>query len=56
MKYEHVNTAKEIEEVLEYFFEDVECSIFGITKYMSLYHFYACHGPRLEACREFIKS
>jgi len=53
MKHEHVNTAREIEEVLEFFFEDVECKVFGLTKSISLFHFYVCSNPRKEKCREF---
>ena len=52
MKHEHVNTAKEIEEVLRFFFDTVECSVLGLAKSMSLYQFYACHNPRTEKCRE----
>ena len=50
MKHEHVNTAREIEEVLGFFFEDVECRVFGLTKSISLYRFYVCSNPRGEEC------
>jgi hypothetical protein len=53
MKHEHVNTAREIEEVLGFFFENVECKVFGLTRSISLYRFYACSNPRREKCREF---
>ena len=53
MKHEHVNTAKEIEEVLEFFFEDIECNIFGLSKTISLYEFYTCSNPRSKKCREY---
>jgi len=53
LKYEHVNTAKEIEEVLEYFFKNVNCEVFGLSKSVSFYRFYVCSNPRLEKCREF---
>jgi hypothetical protein len=53
MKYEHVNTAKEIEEVLEFFFKDVECKIFGLSKSISLYQFYTCSNPRSKKCLEY---
>lgn len=53
MKHEHVNTAKEIEEVLRFFFEDVEYKVFGLTKSISLYQFYACSNPRKEQCLEY---
>lgn len=56
MKHEHVNTAKEIEEVLDYFFERMDCKVFGLSRAISLYRFYECHGPRIERCRAFAKT
>lgn len=53
MKHEHVNSAREIEEVLRFFFENVECSCFGLAKSVSLYQFFACRDPKLERCREY---
>jgi len=53
MKHEHVNTAKEVEEVLVYFFSDVKCKVFGMSKSISLYRYYECNNPRIERCREF---
>ncbi len=50
MRYEHVNTATEIEDVLHYFFRRVTCSVFGISKSLSFYQFYACSNPNLERC------
>jgi hypothetical protein len=48
MKHEHVNTAKEIGEVLEYFFEDVKCKVFGLTKSFAFYRYYECRKPNLK--------
>lgn len=48
MKYHHVNTAQEIEEVLNYFFESTKCSVFGISKGLAFYRFYDCCGPRYD--------
>ena len=53
MKHEHVNTAREIREVLEFFFADVKSSAFGIAKAVSLYQFYECKHPRRDRCREY---
>lgn len=36
MKYEHVNTAEEIEQILEYFFSEVSCKVFGLSKEISI--------------------
>ena len=56
MKHEHVNTAKEIEEVLEYFFKEIKCKVFGLTKSISLYRYYECRNPRVDRCREFSRT
>jgi hypothetical protein len=56
MKHEHVNTAMEIEEVLEYFFKKIECKVFGLSKSISLYRYYECRSPRIDRCREFSKT
>jgi hypothetical protein len=55
MKHEHVNTAAEIEELLRYFFEEVERKIFGLTASFSLYQFYSCGGPMIERCHQSAK-
>ena len=54
LKYEHVNNAAEIEEVLEYFFADVRCRVFGISRGLSIYQFFACARPKLGRCREHL--
>lgn len=54
MKYEHVNTASEIENVLRYFFADVRHSVFGLSKSLSFYQFYACSAPHLAHCRTYL--
>lgn len=56
MKYEHVNTAREIEEVLRYFFAEVKGSAFGLAKAFSFYQFYACARPRLAECRDYLEG
>jgi hypothetical protein len=55
MKHEHVNTAREIEDVLNFFFEQVECSCFGVARSLSLYQFFVCAKPRIERCREYVR-
>jgi len=45
MRYEHVNTADDVEAVLRYFFGSVECSVFGIAKGLAFYRFYDCAFP-----------
>jgi hypothetical protein len=55
MRHEHVNTAAEIEKLLGYFFEKVECRVFGLSLSFSLYQFFSCSGPVIEKCRQFAK-
>jgi hypothetical protein len=54
MKYEHVNTASEIENVLRYFFSDVRHSVFGLSRFFSFYQFYACSTARIERCQTYL--
>lgn len=54
MSHEHVNTAKEIEEVLRYFFADVTGKVFGFARAISFYQFYACRQPQLERCTGYL--
>jgi len=54
MRYEHVNTAKEIEAVLKYFFSEVEFKVFGLCKKISFYQFYKCFNPRVEKCISYV--
>jgi hypothetical protein len=56
MKYEHVNTAREIEEVLRYFFAEVRGRVFGLGRSLSFYQFFACSKPRRDRCDAFLKS
>lgn len=48
MQYEHVNTADDIEQVLDYFFEKTTCSVFGLSKSLAFYRFYDCSVPRMK--------
>lgn len=55
MRHEHVNNAREIEEVLNYFFEDLECRCFGISRAISFYRFYSCAKPRTGRCLDYLQ-
>ena len=46
MRHEHVNTAREIEEVLRYFFADVQARFLGLNRSLSFYQFFNCTAPR----------
>ena len=56
MRYEHVNTAREIEEVLRYFFAETRTSVFGLVRSLSFYQFFACSTPALERCRNYLAT
>lgn len=56
MRHEHVNTAHEIEQVIRYFFRDVQQSVFGISKALSLYRFFECKFPDLERCNSYLSG
>lgn len=56
MKHEHVNTAREIEEVLTYFFGRNKCSTFGLNKAIALYRFYESSRPKLDLAKKYLES
>src|SRR4051812_11211438 len=56
MQYEHVNTAREIEEVLRYFFAEVKGRLFGLLRALSFYQFFACSKPDLDRCRDYLHA
>ena len=56
MKHEHVNSAKEIEEVLRYFLLRLKGASLAWPGLFSFYQFYACAKPRLEECLDYLQS
>lgn len=54
MKYEHVNTALEIGEVLMHFFSNTQVEVLGLCKSLSLYQLYTCATPNLNRCSEYL--
>lgn len=56
MKYEHVNTADDIEKVLDCFFTKTKCSVFGISKKFAFYRYYDCSIPELEKVKKYLAS
>lgn len=50
MKHEHVNSAHEIELVLNFFFEEVKVKAYGLTKKWSLYHYFEVRKPDRQKC------
>jgi hypothetical protein len=53
VEHEHVNSAKDVETVLSYFYDEIKCKVFGISRALSFYQFFECRKPRLEECKEF---
>lgn len=53
IKYEHVNTAREIEEILKFFFKKIKIEVLGLNKSLSLYHFITCSSPNEERCIQY---
>lgn len=55
MRYEHVNTADEIENVLRVFFKIKNKKIFGVSPNLGLYRFYECELEDKKIAEEFLE-
>ena len=53
MRAEHVNTWREVADVLNYFFRRVEFSFLGLTRALSFYQVYICHDPDRTKCLDY---
>ena len=51
MRHEHVNTAKEIEDVLRFFFKKVRRAVFGLMPAISFYQYFECSEPDISRCQ-----
>jgi SAM-dependent methyltransferase len=56
MKYEHVNTADDIESVLTHFFGSTKCSVFGLNRSLAFYRFYVCKKPKMDLINRYVES
>jgi SAM-dependent methyltransferase len=57
MKYEHLNTVDEIEDVIRTFFQDVHSRRFPTRlKHLSFYSYFEARGPRLPLCEQFVRE
>lgn len=56
MQHEHVNTAKEIEEVLNYFFKSNQASSFGLNKNFAFYRFIESKEPNFAKAEQYLKD
>ena len=55
-RYEHVNTAEEIEGILNQFFNSIKSQFYGLSRRLSLYQFFVCATPRLNTCKAYIEE
>jgi hypothetical protein len=56
MRREHVNTWKEVADVLNYFFKAVECSYLGLSRALSFYQVYICRDPDRTKCSDYLSQ
>ncbi len=56
IRYEHVNTAAEVEAVLRVFFEEVQTRVFGLSRGISLYQACICSAPRKALCARYLAA
>jgi 2-polyprenyl-3-methyl-5-hydroxy-6-metoxy-1,4-benzoquinol methylase len=56
MKFEHVNTANEIEAVLKYFFNTTSTKVFGINRRLAFYRFIECTNPDIEKAVQYLEN
>jgi hypothetical protein len=56
MRFEHVNTADDIEMVLRHFFKELKCSVFGISRQLAFYRFYDCSSPDRDAVAKYFSA
>lgn len=54
MRYEHVNSAREIDQVLRYFFKNVKMAVLGFNKDFAFYRFYDCSEINKENVTQFL--
>lgn len=56
LKNEHVNTAKEIDQVLKLFFGKVRVKVFGLGRHLGFYRYYECRLPDLNMAEDYINK
>lgn len=53
-RYDHINTAKEIEHVCQLLFADIKHNAFGLNRDFSFYQYFECRQPNLELCQQLM--
>lgn len=56
MRYEHVNSAREIEQLLHYFFRQVKVTNFGFSRSLSIYQHLCCSGPNRTVAANYLAT
>lgn len=56
MQFEHVNTAKDIEAVLNHFFTKTKSASFGTGKGLAFYRFFEHRHPKVELAKAYLES
>ena len=56
MKFEHVNTAQDIEDVLNHFFIKTKSSTFGLGKGIGFYRFLEHKHPKIDVAKAYLES
>ncbi|MEH6591028.1 MAG: methyltransferase domain-containing protein [Halioglobus sp.] len=56
MKYEHVNTWKDVNDVLQVFFGKVECESLGVSQALSFYQYYNCSDPQIDTANNYLEK
>jgi hypothetical protein len=56
MKHEHINTAREIEAVLKYFFFKVSSKSYGINRHLAIYRFFECKEPNYMIANQYLEE
>ncbi|MFA6404140.1 MAG: hypothetical protein WCX31_21320 [Salinivirgaceae bacterium] len=54
--HEHVNNAADIESVLNFFYFDIKCHVFGVHKKLGLYRYYECKKPKVEVAQNYLSN
>lgn len=56
LRHEHVNTAAEIETLLRHCFRRIRLRVLGVSRWLSIYQFFACSEPDLQRCRQLTQA
>lgn len=54
MRYEHVNSAKEIEQLVKLFFRNVAVRFFGVSRMFSFYQHIHCTDAKMSRAQEYL--